>query len=112
MDKGIRQKWGCQSPSRKPLLADKNIYSRGIKKRNILGGKEFIPDFTIYHSKRIFIYRKLTNNIYLMEKFKGKYLFMVLAKNLINSFDENDCIRSGISDRTKYIFPTAMCLNN
>ena len=70
---------------------DKNIYSRGIKKRFFFGGgKEFIPDFTIYRSNRIFIYRKLTNNIYLMKKFKGKYFVIVLAKNLINSLQEND----------------------
>ena len=27
-----------------------------------------------------------------MEKFKGKYLFMVLAKNFINSLEKNDCM--------------------
>ena len=33
---------------------------------------------------------------------------MVLAENLINSFiEDNDCIRSGISERTQCIFPTA-----
>ena len=36
------------------------------------------------------------------------YVFMVLAENLTNSLEENYCIRSGISKRTQYIFPTAI----
>ena len=28
-----------------------------------------------------------------MGKFQGKYLFMVFAENLINSLEENDCLR-------------------
>ena len=57
---------------------------------------------TIYHSNRIFIYRKLTNDIYLMDKFTGKYLFMVSPQTvfsysfdhaklqILNSLEEND----------------------
>ena len=54
------------------------------------------------------LYRELG----LIEKFKGKYLFMVLAENLINSLEENDCIRSGISEKAQHMFPTAMRVNN
>ena len=40
-----------------------------------------------------------------METFKGKYLFMIRAQNLINSLEENDYIWSGISGRTQYSEP-------
>ena len=32
------------------------------------------------------------NNIYLMEKLIGKYLFMVFAEIFMNSLEENDCL--------------------
>ena len=55
-----------------PLLSVyKNIYSRGIKKRNIFWGKEFIPDFTILSFKE---------NIYL-QKINEYYIFKAPAQH-------------------------------